>query len=94
MLLTALFNPDIFQLVEIPFYVSYYPARYRIINIINYNNNNNYYYYNYLLLLLILFKLTSKAIYVVVAYTPSNGRNFTEGFFKMVGNLVRSLHNE
>ena len=61
-------------------------------NIINYNNNN-YYYYNYLLLL-ILFKLTSKAIYVVVAYTPSNGRNFTEGFFKMVGNLVRSLHNE
>ena len=45
-------------------------------------------YYHY------YFKLTSKAIYVVVAHTPSNGRNFTEGFFKMVGNLVRSLDSE
>ena len=85
MLLISLFNPDIFQLVQIPFYVYYYTARYRIINIINYNNNN--YYYNY-------FKLTSKAVYVVVAHTPSNGRNFTEGFLKMVGNLVRSLDSE
>ena len=45
-------------------------------------------YYHY------YFKLTSKVIYVAVAYTPSNGRNFTDGFFKMVGNLVRSLDSE
>ena len=44
MLFISLFHRDIFQLVQIPFYVSYYTARYRINNN---NNNNNYYYYYY-----------------------------------------------